>query len=886
MNFFQKTPHFSLRSSKQIRPKKDLFKNIITLPAWSRYPVIETFQWIDSGGEYKLHFSTFEIKQLFDSPLNISETWDHFLDNLYVLCRNNNLSENNQYDAKLQNSALILLILCILIQNKDKFFELMATKIKNDITSTKKTNNKTDLRKLAKRYTSEMDKGMQMQCIKSLLTIIAYTKLYSGLVLELFIFEDFNKSPVILNNKTKCAEDGMSNSQIQIHKKLQETNICQVKNNRKQSIMLNKLSLADIIDDKNVNIGDCIYFMLVVGRCLNELVLTYQDDINDNISKYGSDYGSDYNNNIRRSFHNDYGTIYFSDILKKKNSAEGYNSIVNVISRLTSSGDINEKVLALYNKIIWLFNIYWGIYNIFVDSVDLQYTKSDTNERISQKSSLVVLKRNSLIKRKLYDYSLSSSVRTITPWQTFALKEPTIKVITFFNQYLLYFLKEDFGYSLLYILGSTKLKKMVEDEGGEDTDHSVLAKNSTVNKLERVYKNEDKLVDALDKAGGITGSTSKLHLLQPENVSLNQIQLAYYFNIHKNGVNNPQEAAKKNKTGTKVSTFVLQKIERNVLESLIKPFFKNNNKDTPELNKKILIDFLKISGIKDAGGMKIKDTELGKLASSLLAKEANLQKLTNALKYNNKQNKDNKNQEIQQLVDALKQSSGSLRKYGYVMSIFTNIIEATIVNPEIMCCDSSSNTFKYYEIEETRHRGDTNDDDDEVEDDDDKKRLKKKSEILAILDNGFIVLMKKVFAPSQYVIVGIVAQMVKSTENETPTLEYIGKEVIADTEFILYKPYVPFDLESSDEERNPDLHNTKICTYGFQANRGGVKERNIKFETFLPYDFELANLLVRVLINFGIKIGGGQFGPEFKVTPSIIPIANNVLKQSLIDVFR
>ena len=533
------------------------------------------------------------------------------------------------------------------------------------------------------------------------------------------------------------------------------------------------------------------------------------------------------------------------------------------------TGDSNKKIIAIYNKIIWLFNIYWGIYNIFIDSVDLQYTKSFSSERISQKNSLFVLKKNSLIKRKLFDYALSSSVRKISRWQSFALTEPTIKVITFFNQYLVYFLKEDFGYSLLYIMGGNKLKKIIDDNDKDkdiDENHKVLT--DVIRKVEK---------------SSFTGNTTKLHLLQPEDISLKQIKLEYYFSEHQT-VQSPTQEYHKPSGGT----YVQQKIQKELLDSLIKSFSKNNDNDTEELNKKILIKFLKSRSISG---------NLNEIAEKLLNKSTDLK----SLRKSNKKSvvdeiilKLNKNEEISEVIETLKASSkkqDSLNKYGYIMSIFTNIISAKILNPEIMCCDddiSGNNNFNFFKIVETKNNGNG-----EIDEVDDKQRLKKNSEILAILDNGFIVLMEKVFEPSQYVIVGIVAQMVKSpTVAKSKPDDYNAKEEIADTEFILYKPYVPFDLKENDIKKDKngkkdhELYNTKICTYRSQTNKGNVKIREIKFQTFLPYDFELANLLVRVLINFGIRIGSKQFGPNFKETPSIIMISNNVIKQSLIDIFR
>ena len=262
---------------------------------------------------------------------------------------------------------------------------------------------------------------------------------------------------------------------------------------------------------------------------------------------------------------------------------------------------------------------------------------------------------------------------------------------------------------------------------------------------------------------------------------------------------------------------------------------------------------------------------------------------------------------LKNIVNSLKQSRQSreppLHKYGYVMSISTVVLSAKIVNPGIMrCADSSGNisddscgdTFNYYKIEETRHNDShqqtsndaTKEEEDAIEEDrESKKRFKKYLATVAILDNGFVVLMDKVFSSNQYVIVGIVAQMVAKKEEEK---EKKGdSNDIENTTFILYKPYVPFDLdEDKIHKETPELYNTKICTYCAEETTGAVKERDIMFHTILPYDFELGNLLVRVLINFGIKISAGGFGKDIKHTPSIILYANNVVKQSLVDVFR
>ena len=270
----------SFTPSLKIRPKKDLFKNIIQLPVFSRYPVIEAFQWVregnddvnDDGTKYILKFSTFEIRQLFESPINIpAETWQYLLYNLYILCRSKELSKNKEYDMKLENTEIILIILCVSLQNKDKFFQLIAKKIKKNITVNEK-NNKKNLRKLAIDYINLINPNKEIESIKMLLSIIAYTKLYCGIVLK-----SINVTPSSGTNN-ECSNTGMSESIVEIINKIQHTTLCR----SNKQIILGQLKLDKIIDNQNKYIGDCIYFLLFFGRCLNQLVVTYQDDIDIN----------------------------------------------------------------------------------------------------------------------------------------------------------------------------------------------------------------------------------------------------------------------------------------------------------------------------------------------------------------------------------------------------------------------------------------------------------------------------------------------------------------------------------------------------------------------------------------------------------------------------
>ena len=101
----------------------------------------------------------------------------------------------------------------------------------------------------------------------------------------------------------------------------------------------------------------------------------------------------------------------------------------------------------------------------------------------------------------------------------------------------------------------------------------------------------------------------------------------------------------------------------------------------------------------------------------------------------------------------------------------------------------------------------------------------------------------------------------------------------------MYKPYVPFDLKKEDVKKNYEDHNIEICEYDVDDTNG---QCNIKFTSFLPFDFEIGNLLLRCLFkNLGIAISGKTetFTKNFSKTPNIIRWSNDVMISEIFDLY-
>ena len=751
-------PTITLQAKKKIiNGKVDIFRNLIKLPVMSRYPTIECFQWVkNKSGEYTLELQDFTIEKLFDNALNTSEPWYHFLLNLYKLYLNNNIKVNKLYDKEYINSALVFLIIFIIInKSNNKSYNKSNNKGNNKVSLRKKNlENQNSILKTLKNI-NQNKSGVYSDIVYFILSFSSFIKLYTAFGLY------------VIKSITDFSENNNSNSSYisitikLILEKLQNTFIY-VKGTKTKIL---DVRLEYIIDNNNNNLGDCLYLLLIIGRCLSLLM----------IGCLG------YSNNGPKECECVLNNNLFNDLINENYMGQTIETILiaelidspngNQIFSILKSKDVNEKVLSIFEKIIYIYSLYWSVYNTFIDKREIQYTNRYImyNNRISQKMVLEILKENSYIKRKFSDYSLISKLRKISKWQEFSSNQLEILGIKFFNQIILYFVKEDRGYSLLFMLVIEEIKKQID--------------------------NGEKLIISASKLG-ITGSTEKLYLIQPQFSMLKQLHLSSILDHHKN-------ITKENVKQNAITQMAIDKI---VLSDLISIHLNNER---------------------------------------------------------NNQQKD---------------------KWGYLMEIESNTIVIKIINPDIFGISTKNinsaisntannknnnstnnnskssknkNVYKYFILKEHLKKN-KNEDKNKNQDKNGKKKM------FVILDNGFIVLVQNVKVNS-YMVLLVYGQLVKTEKNK----------------YKLYKPYVPFDLEKDDDNGNYKDHNIEICEYIIDND-----QCNIKFTCFLPFDFEIGNLLLRCLFNnLGISVGSKNFTKNFSETPNIIHWSNDVMISEIFDLY-